>query len=795
MNQKIYQLLAFDQVRRELAQETQTELGQKRALKLEAMTDAQAIVKALDEVEDVQRLDEEAMAFPIGQLANIRPYLQRLAMEADLNGKELATIAKVLRAATEVADFYKKVAETDIEIPALAVYEEELADVSKLSKRLVESIADDGTVYDAASPKLHGLRQAIKSEEAQIRVKLNQLIKSDKAKQLSDQLITIRNNRFVLPVKQEYRYAFGGVVHDQSSSGQTLYIEPQSVLDANNKLSSLRSEEKEEIRQILADLSQTLMPYRDAIEHNAYILAYLDFVQAKYRYAKRIQAKRPQLASKQNMHLNSARHPFIPIDQVVANDIYFTDDYDMIVITGPNTGGKTITLKTAGLLQLMGQAGLYITAEEGSEIAVFNAIYADIGDEQSLEQSLSTFSGHMKNIIDILEQADSQNLVLIDELGSGTDPKEGAALAKAILNRLAFLQATVLTSTHYPELKAYAFDHPAAINASMVFDEESLQPAYELLIGIPGGSNALDISQRLGLDSNIVQEARSELAHDEKNLNDMLLEMESKRQAYEEQLANLNQEIQESEQLRQEIADVYNKLRADKERYLERARKEANAIVSDTKDQAKKLIGDIREWQRANPNGQAVKEHQMIAKQKEIDNLSQEERQLKDNKVLKKAKRQKQKDHKLGPGDEVKIAPYDQRGTLVEKRDGGWLVQMGALKVEVPKKNVTLIQAKNNHQENSGKRAGIKAKKAKSVKTELDLRGQRYEEAMTQLDQFIDSALLANHGQVTIIHGHGTGALRKGVHKYLRQHSQVESFEFAPYNMGGNGATIVKFKG
>lgn len=794
MNTKIYETLAFNQMRRDLAKETVTELGHSRALKLEPMTKQAEIEQSLNEVDDVKQLNAHELTLPIGQLNNIRHHLKRLAMEASLNGKELAQVAKVLRASTEVAAFFTKIEEEDIEIPALLPYADELVDVRDITKQITRAIADDGTVYDEASAKLQGLRQGIKREEAEIRIRLNQLIKSDKARFLSDHLITIRNNRFVLPVKHENRSAFGGVVHDQSSSGQTLYIEPQSVVDANNKLTGLRSQEKDEIQRIFMALSQELVPYLDAIEHNAYILGYLDFVQAKYRLAKKQQATRPQLANDNQLYLRAARHPFIPRDQVVANDIYFDETYDMLIITGPNTGGKTITLKTTGLLHLMGQSGLYITADEDSRIAVFNEIYADIGDEQSLEQSLSTFSGHMKNIIQIIAQADSHSLVLIDELGSGTDPKEGAALAKAILNRLAFQQASVLASTHYPELKAYAFDHPVATNASMIFDEETLQPTYQLQIGVPGRSNALDISQRLGLPTEIVSEAREEMANETQSLNEMLLDLEERRQSYEDKLLWVKGQVAEADSILADIKEVYQRMSADKERYLERAKHEANVIVSDTEEKAKQLIGDIREWQRNHPNGEMIKEHEMIAKQKEISDLTQEEKNLRKNKVLKKAKKQKGKHHTLEAGDEVKILPYEQTATLVEKRDNMWLVQMGALKVEVDSKNIELVKTKNQPESGKRQRAGVKAAHAKSVKTELDLRGERYEQAMVRLDQFIDSALLANHPQVTIIHGHGTGVLRKGVQKYLRQHPQVASFEFAPYNMGGKGAMIAKFK-
>ena len=580
MNPKIYQTLEFEKIQQQLAKETRTEIGKIQALNLTPSSKAEEIEQQLQSVDDVKHLFELDKRIPVSQLINVKPYLKRLDIGADLNGKELAAISRVLCATGEVSTFFRKLREAQVELQQLYTIAEDFIDLRDLMRKMQNAIAEDGSVYDNASATLHGLRQGIKREEAGIRVKLDQIIRSNKASYLSEAIITIRNNRFVIPVKQEYRNAFGGVVHDQSSSGQTLYIEPQTVLDANNHLRSLQVQEDEEIRRIFQELSAELAPYTNEIAENNQRLGDLDLIQAKFFFAREIGANRPILAKEsERINLKEARHPLLDRKLVVANDIHFSDDYNMIVITGPNTGGKTITLKTVGLLQLMAQSGLYITAKVDSRVEIFNEIFADIGDEQSIEQSLSTFSGHMINIIRIVKEADDHSLVLIDELGSGTDPQEGAAIAIAVLKRFAFLNARVMATTHYPELKTFAYEHPGAINASMEFNEITLEPTYQLLIGVPGRSNAFDISQRLGLPVEMVDEARSYIQEDSQNLNEMLLDLEAQRHEYEDLSAEAAKDLADAENLLNDLKKAQASLEADKQTYMNRARKEANQLV------------------------------------------------------------------------------------------------------------------------------------------------------------------------------------------------------------------------
>lgn len=793
MQSKIYQSLAFDKIRGALAGHTLTIAGKGLALQVEPMKSREAIEDTLCQVDEVKALYELALALPLVGLEDLSAALKRLAIDGVLSGKELAGIGQVLSMASQFSQFFDKLESQEVRVPHLREIVDQLSSLPQLNKRLREAIAPDGSVYDEASRELARIRHAIKREEAHIRISLDQIMKSKKQDYLSDHLITIRNDRYVLPVKQEYRRAFGGVVHDQSASGQTVYIEPQSVMEANNKVQSLKTEEKVEIERILAELSAALAPHCVEIQSNYRLIGQLDFIQAKWRLAQAMKAHRPQLAEHNGeVALVDAVHPFLDARTAVANTIRWEAPYRMLIITGPNTGGKTITLKTTGLLQLMGQAGLYITASEESRLGIFDEIYADIGDEQSIEANLSTFSGHMMNMIHILEEVDDRSLVLMDELGSGTDPKEGAALAMAILNRLDLLHCTVLATTHYPELKAYAFNHPQAMNASVAFDEEKLRPTYRLLIGQPGRSNALDISERLGLAKGIVEEARTYAGEENQSLNEMLDALNKERQSYENKQEHLSDQVKEAEDLLRDVKKVYHSLQSQKENYLHQAQKEAQAFLEETQEKADKLLAEIRQWKKEGRASQ-LKEHQLIDQKKAIQDLTPEQEQLQHNKVLNRAKRQKKAKEEWQVGDQVKVFPYGQIGTLVEKReDHTWVVQMGMLKMALPEQDLERLKpAKVANQKKSA--TTLKAPRAKRVKSTLDLRGMRYEEALRALDSYIDQALLANLPQVTIIHGFGTGVIREAVQKYLRQNPRVLSFSYAPHNLGGQGATIAKF--
>lgn len=793
MNPKIFKTLEWLKITGQLAEATTTAIGKQRALALKPLTTRSEITAALDDVEEMMRLSEEALSLPIGIIGDLGMVIKRLDINGSLSGQELAMVLAVLKTCEAVTKFFKQSKVDALEVEGLRAYSQSLTLLSDVRRAIAQAIDEDGKVYDGASGKLQAIRRDIKRQTAEIRTQLDRIMRAH-SDILTEAIVTIRNERFVLPVQQSYRHALGGTVHDQSASGQTLYIEPGAVQSLNDKVQRLKNDEREEIARILWELSQLVAPYSQELAQNAAILGQLDMIRAKMRLATKLQATKPGIAKDgRQLHFNQAMHPLLDAKKAVRNDIYFDDCFSMLIVTGPNTGGKTITLKTIGLLQLMGQSGMYVTAKENSQIGIFEEIYADIGDEQSIEANLSTFSGHMTNIIHILENVTSHDLVLLDELGAGTDPKEGAALGIAILNRLDQREAMVATTTHYPELKAYAFEQPRSINASVAFDEETLAPTYRLLIGEPGKSNALDISKRLGLENALIEETRGYLDQNSRDLADMIDDLDQSRANYEAQSAEMSDTLKQSEKLLKDLQHVYQDLQNNKERYLKKARQEANEYVDRTKEKASKIIGEIREWQRERPNEQPIKEHEMIDKQQSLNALHTEEDRLKDNKVLQKAKRERQKQeapHEFQKGDQVDVIPYGQTGTLVESRENGkeWVVQMGMLKMQLSTDELKYIPSKKDKPH----KASVRASQSKKVKPEIDLRGLRYNDAMHQLDTYIDQALLANYGQVTIIHGFGTGAIKNGVQDYLQQNKRVKNFHYAAHNQGGNGATIAE---
>jgi len=718
-------------------------------------------------------------------LKDISFALKRLELEAGLNGRELSDILRVLTTTHEVERFFEKVEEEEIALKRIPRLVEKLESIPEVTKELEASIREDGYVLDSASPTLHGIRVGIQKTEQEIRRQMDQYLTGKNAQYLSDTIITIRNDRYVLPVKAEYKSVFGGTVHDQSATGQTLFMEPQAVVNLNNKLREYQVQEKREVERILWELSQKLMPYTNSLHQNHYVLARLDVVNAKALYANEIKATEPIIDRQNHVALWKAWHPLLDREKAVANDIILGEEYQAIVITGPNTGGKTILLKTVGVIQLMAQMGLYIPAGENSRVGIFTEIFADIGDEQSIEQNLSTFSSHMSNIVSILKQINNKSLVLIDEIGSGTDPQEGSSLAIAILDYIASKQSYVIASTHYPELKAYGYDRPKTINASMEFDGDTLQPTYQLLLGVPGRSNAFDISKRLGLPSIIIDQARGLLSEEDQDLNAMISDLEQKRRRAQRDADKIRHQLELSTQLLEDLQKETELFKANKARLLEEAKERANSLIEQSKDDADKILSEIRELQLRSKQS-TVKEHEMIEKKTALTDLKHEQA-LKKNKVLRKEKAKKA----LQVGQSVEVLSFGQRGTLVEKvSDEEWVVQMGIIKMKIAIEDLAPIA----ETQEAKQQVIVKSARSSHVSSELDLRGKRYEEAMKDLDLYIDAAILANYPRVTIIHGRGTGAIQQGVHKTLRSHRSVASFEFAPMNTGGNGATIVTFK-
>lgn len=790
MNKKILQTLEFDKVKQMLSSHIVTKLGEEHLQQLAPLTDYAKIEEYLIETEDAVKVLRLRGGIPIPVLENIKPHMKRIEIGAMLNGLELAQVGRVLRTVTELQQFFEDLREAEIELERLYEWSDKMVALPELAKVIRISVDEDGHVTDEASSELKGIRQSIRRAEQGVREQLDGILRGGNSKYLSDTIVTMRNDRYVIPVKSEYRSHFGGVVHDQSASGQTVFVEPRQVVELNNKLRQHQIAERKEIERILAELSNELEPFRQDILQNAFVLGKLDFINSKAVFGKTIKGIVPALSKEKNVSLKQARHPLIAPEKVVANDIILGEDYQAIVITGPNTGGKTITLKTLGLLQLMGQAGLPIPAHEDSVIGVFSEVYADIGDEQSIEQNLSTFSSHMTNIVDILKHLDKDSLVLFDELGAGTDPQEGAALAISILDQVGQIGAFVMATTHYPELKVYGYNRSGTINASMEFDVDTLSPTYHLLIGIPGRSNAFDISKRLGLSSSIIEQSKQIIDGESQDLNEMISDLENQRKMTETEYLEMRHYVDESESLHHDLKEAYELFFEEREKELNKAKAKANEIIEEAQAKAEGIISDIRQMQLRSSSSSNVKEHELIDVKTQLSDLKHEETHLAKNKVLQKAKVKKT----FKVGDDVMVETFGQRGTLINKvGNKEWQVQLGILKMNVSEDNMTLLAPEKEPVRRMTSVRSDSGGSRSSVKTQLDLRGKRFEEAVAEVDQYIDAALLAGYPQVTIVHGRGTGALKKGVQDYLKNNRRVKKYEYAPPNQGGDGATIVSF--
>ncbi|MGN1282225.1 MAG: endonuclease MutS2 [Limosilactobacillus sp.] len=788
MNHKIIETLEFEQIKGRVAHHLVSAAGKRELAALMPATDYQTVDTWLTETTDGADILRLEGGLPLPKLADIKPQMKRLKIGANLNGTELAQVTKVLQASLSVQNFFEQMREKKIKLRVLEQTVDRLVTIPSVTTRLVRSVDPDGRINDEASAKLHGIRQLISKTENEIRQQMAQYTQGKSAKYLSEPIVTVRNDRFVIPVLARYRNKFGGVVHDQSASGQTLYIEPGAVMEDNNHLRQAQIEEKQEVLRVLAELSALISPYRHDILNNEQILGHLDFINAKAVYAHELKASLPLLSADNQVNLRKAWHPLIARDQAVANDIKLGGDYQAVIITGPNTGGKTITLKTLGIIQLMGQAGLFIPAQEGSTIGVFDNVFADIGDEQSLEQNLSTFSGHMDNVKTILDQLTANSLVLLDELGAGTDPKEGAALAMAILDEIGQRGSLVMITTHYPELKVYGYDRAKTINASMEFDQATLQPTYRLLLGIPGRSNGLEIAKRLGIGPAIISEAQSLVSDDSQDLNAMIGDLVEQRKQAREESERLAKLVAQNQADQEELNQKLDRFNEQRDQLLERARSQANHQVAQAKRKADRIIHHLRQLEIQ--QGAGVKENQLMDAQGALNALHQDNPRLQHNSVLKRAKEK----HDLHKGDAVLVKSYGQHGELLSRRGNHkWEVQIGILKMEIDERDLEKVAKQDlpkEKQQRTGHRA-VKTTQTRKTSARLDLRGHRYEEAMGELSNFIDHALLNNLGTVTIIHGKGTGALRKGTQQYLQSNPRVKSFSYAAPNAGGDGATIV----
>ena len=779
MNKKILDILEFDKVKQLFEPYLQTEQGEMELAALTPTDKKESIETAFMELEDMEQILLEEPRFAVSTIQDVRPVAKRLEMEASLNIDELLALKAVLRVTHELKDFYDNL--ENVRLERLNRLFDNLVDLPRLQGGL-QAINEGGFVESFASEKLDKIRRRIQENEHQVREILQDLLKS-KADMLADAVIASRNGRNVLPVKNTYRNRIAGVVHDISASGNTVYIEPRAVVNLNEEIANHRADERYEIIQILEELSDTLRPHAAEIANNAWIIGHLDLIKAKYRFMRDCKAVVPEVSRNRSIQLLQLRHPLI--ENAVANDLHFTEDLTEIVITGPNTGGKTIMLKTLGLAQIMAQSGLPILADPGSRVGIFSQVFADIGDEQSIEQSLSTFSSHMTNIVSILHQVDTASLILLDELGAGTDPQEGAGLAIAILEDLRLRGIKTMATTHYPELKAYGIETAGVQNASMEFDTASLRPTYRFMQGVPGRSNAFEIARRLGLSETIIQDAMK-MTNTDNDVNQIIEKLEAQTLESRKRLDTIQEVEQENLKFNRALRKLYNELTRERETELNKAREEAKEIVDMALSESDRILQGLHAKSQLKP-------HEIIEAKAQLKKLAPETVDLSKNKVLKKAK--KARAPKVG--DEILVISYGQRGTLVKQlKDGRWEAQVGLIKMTLEEKEFNLIKAEKEATQPKKRQVNVvKRSNTSGPRARLDLRGKRYEEAMQELDGFIDQALLNNMAKVDIIHGIGTGVIREGVTKSLRRNKHVKSFEYAPQNAGGSGATIVTFKG
>lgn len=772
MNTKILEQLEFDKVLAGLYGYAQTEMGLNALRDLSPMTSASKISQRFAEVADMEQLMVEHHTFAIGQASDVSASLRRLDLGGDLNVDEFIQLKRILQIAAEIGRFYADL--DNVTLGALPAIFDKIEQFPSIQGSL-QAINDAGFIESFASPALTKIRRKLTENESNIRHVLQDVLKS-KAEMLSESLIVSRNGRSVLPVKNTFRNRLPGVVHDISSSGNTVYIEPRAVVQLNEELTQLRADERHELVRILKGLSDMVRPQTRAIANTAWAIGQLDLVRAKYLYMVDRKATLPTLSDDKTVRLLGVRHPLLT--NPVGNDLHFPDDLTAIVITGPNTGGKTIMLKTLGLTQLMAQAGLPILAEKGSRVAVFNQIFADIGDEQSIEQSLSTFSSHMTTIVEVLKQADDHSLVLFDELGAGTDPQEGASLAMAILEHLRLSQIKTMATTHYPELKAYGIETAFVENASMAFDVNTLSPTYRFMQGVPGRSNAFEIARRLGLPDIIVTEAEG-MTNRDSDVNRIIEELERQTIDSRRRLDNIRAVEQENLKFNRAVKKLYNEFSHARDKELEKAYAEARELVDLALAESDSILKQLHDKSQLKP-------HEVIEAKGKLQQLAPAI-DLSKNKVLKKAK----KARAARVGDDIVVRNYGQRGTLTAQlKDGRWEAQIGLIKMTLKEDEFNLLRAEVREEPKKKPVTIMKKIGSRNPSARLDLRGKRYEEAIQELDEFIDQALLNNMAQVDIIHGIGTGVIREAVTKYLRRNKHVKSFGYAPQNAGGSGCTI-----
>ena len=776
MNDRTINSLEFDKILTQLSAHAESKKTKERITPAIISTELAEVEQMISEVDDASTM-LRFRNIELGGITDIKQHVRRAEIGSMLGVPEFNHIRSMLNRKNMLTKVFDEFEEDEVELSHIPVYITGLPDIHFLYRRITETV-DDSSVLDHASETLLRVRSRITSEEGKIRDRLNEIIRGGNQKKLSDSIITMRNNRYVVPVKVEHQGDFNGIVHDISSSGQTVYMEPMAVVQMTNQIQSLKDEEETEVERILYQLTAETAEVASELTMTDDALHHIDMVFAKAKFGSVMGGTKPEMAADGGIYLPRAFHPLIPADVSVKNDIVMDEETHAVIITGPNTGGKTVTIKTIGLSALMAQSGIPVPARDGSRLRLFSKIYSDIGDEQSIEQSLSTFSSHMTNITGILDETDADSLVLLDELGAGTDPEEGAALAISILEYLLSKNATIVATTHYPQLKSFSYTRDGVINASVEFDVNTLSPTYRLLMGIPGKSIAFEISNKLGLNPDVITRARELAGRDSQEVNDMI-------SALEKHTRNAHDNEQETEELLRESRAVHKDLKnymddfeAYKEKLRKNAREAANRIIKESEIRAEEVIRTLEDMKRR--GAEDIQEHEMIEQKKALtDSYHQEE--------IRRKERASEKE-KIQSGDEVDVLSYGQKGEVLAVEGEEATVQMGIIKMKVG-----LDELKKRKKQKQERPVARRVGKS-PVKRELDLRGERYEEALNRLDRYLDQVLLSNYNEVEIIHGKGTGALQKGVQQFLRTHPKVKSFRGGMPNEGGFGVTVVEMK-
>lgn len=794
MNEKALKTLEFYKIIDQLTTYASTPLGKEMCRKLVPMDDLTSIRRAQKETSDALTRILQRGSISFSGVRDIRDSLLRLQVGASLGIMELLHISSLLKTASRAKSYGRRENDEDTQ-DSLDERFQGIEPLTPLQHEIERCIISEEEIADDASPALRSIRRSMRAASDKIHTQLNSIVNSSRSL-LQDAVITMRNGRYCVPVKQENKSQIPGMIHDQSSSGSTVFVEPMAVVKLNNEIRELEIKEQKEIEAILARLSNEAAQYMEQLKYDMEILSELDFIFAKATLSRQYSCSEPVFNTRGYIRIKKGRHPLLPKQKVVPIDIWLGDTFDLLIVTGPNTGGKTVSLKTVGLFTLMGQAGLHIPAFDGSELSVFSEVYADIGDEQSIEQSLSTFSSHMTNIVKILDKADDRSLVLFDELGAGTDPTEGAALAIAILSFLHNMKVRTMATTHYSELKIFALSTEGVENASCEFNVETLRPTYRLLIGIPGKSNAFAISKKLGLPEFIIDEAKKHIDSEAESFEDVISNLEAARVTIEKEQAEIARYKQESAELKKRLEEKQERLDSQKERILSKAREEAQDILQNAKDFADETIRIINKQTAGGNISKALEAERSKLRTKLDENSSK--LALKPKKPPKKMT--KAADLKIG--DAVRVLSLNLKGTVstLPNAKGDLFVQMGILRSQVNIKDIELIQEDTvtgigmDSKKQRSSTSKIKMSKSAYVSPEVNLIGMTVDEALAVLDKYLDDAYLAHLSQVRVVHGRGTGALRNGVHSHLKKLKYVKSFRLGNFGEGDTGVTIVEFK-